>query len=170
MPAVAITLRLARSGDAQALALMSRELIETGLGWRYRPDAVCRLIHDPDTVALIACERAKPVGFAIMKFGQERAHLLLLAVQPGYRRHGIGRRLMQWLLASAATAGVASVDLELRADNRVARVFYGALAFAETARIPGYYQGRAAAIRMVRVLRTESPVPVRWEPPTLHRR
>lgn len=166
---MAITLRLARPCDAGTLALMARDLVETGLGWQYQRQRICRLIENPDTVALVACERERLVGFAIMEFGDERAHLVLLAVSPAHQRHGAGRRLIEWLLESARTAGIASVHLELRAGNDPARAFYRALGFAETHVVPGYYRGREPALRMVRVLRGPGQPSVRWRPPPLGR-
>jgi hypothetical protein len=32
--------------------------------------------------------------------------------------------------------------------------------------VPGYYRGREAALRMIRVLRSTSPVPYTWRPST----
>lgn len=164
-----IKLRLARSGDARTLSAMSRDLIEAGLGWHYHPRRLERLIGDPDTTAVVACVGQRVVGFAIMEFGDERAHLVLLAVRPNCRRQGIGRRLLNWLVESALTAGIASVHLELRVDNEAARAFYRALDFVETLSVPGYYRGREAALRMVRTLRPAGLVPVRWMPPFLKR-
>ncbi|MEW5890754.1 MAG: GNAT family N-acetyltransferase [Pseudomonadota bacterium] len=159
-----VTLRLARTQDAPAIAVMSRDLIEAGLGWQYQPRRICRLIEDPDTSVLLACDRGGPAGFAIMTFGDERAHLVLFAVRATRRRQGIGRRMMEWLVASALTAGIASIHLELRADNRAARVFYRAMGFAEAGVLPGYYQGREAAVCMVRMLRKAGPLPLDWRP------
>ena len=51
----AVTLRLARARDAQALAEMSRDLVEIGLAWRYTPRRMAALIRDPQTVTLMAC-------------------------------------------------------------------------------------------------------------------
>ena len=98
-----------------------------------------------------------------MAFGDERAHLVLLAVRPTHRRRGTGRRLIEWQIDSAATAGIASIHLELRVGNVAARTFYRALGFTDTVRIPGYYGGREAAIRMVRVLRAPAPQLVSWQ-------
>jgi ribosomal protein S18 acetylase RimI-like enzyme len=171
----AITIRLAEPRDAQAIALMSRDFIETGLGWKYDAARVLRAIRDRDTVALVACEISKDVtrgsinGFAIMEFGDERAHLVLLAVRPSHRRTGIGQRMLEWLLESARCAGIASVHLELRAGNDAARRFYRAMGFYETVLVPGYYRGgegrKEGALRMLRVLRTPGPVPFTWRPP-----
>jgi len=172
----AITIRLAGSRDAQAIATMSRDFIEAGLGWKYDAARVLRAIRDRDTLAAVACEggkavggRGAPIGFAIMEFGEERAHLMLLAVRPSHRRLGIGQRLLEWLLESARVAGIASIHLELRASNDAARRFYRAMGFYETVLVPGYYRSgegrKEGALRMLRVLRVPGPVPYTWRPP-----
>ena len=174
----AITIRLAEPRDAQAIAMMSRDFIEAGLGWKYDAARVMRAIRDRETLCVVACESAKGnasagrgalTGFAIMEFGDERAHLVLLAVRPSHRRMGIGQRLLEWMLQSARTAGMASVHLELRANNDAARRFYRAMNFYETVLVPGYYRGgegrKEGALRMLRVLRAPGPVPFTWRPP-----
>jgi len=162
-----VTLRLAEPHDAQAIAHMSRDLVEAGLGWKYDAARVQRAIRERDTVTLVACEGGAVLGFAIMEFGDERAHLVLLAVRPNQRRAGIGRQLLQWLIESAQTAGIGSVHLELRARNEAARAFYRAMGFSESVLVPGYYRGREAALRMLRVLRVPGPPPYVWQPPAL---
>jgi len=77
-PPGAIKLRLARLTDARVMAEMSRDLIESGLGWRYTADRMTALINGPDTTALVACDAPGIHGLAIMQFGDERAHLTLL--------------------------------------------------------------------------------------------
>jgi [ribosomal protein S18]-alanine N-acetyltransferase len=146
-------LQFASLGDASALAAMSRDLIEDGLPWRYRAQSVRQLIAAPDAVTLVARDGEALSGFGVMKIGDERAHLILLAVRPACHRRGVGRSILQWLVESAATAGVASIHVELRARNTTAQAFYVAQGFSETLRVPGYYAGREAAIRMLRMLR-----------------
>ena len=163
MAATPLIFRLAQARDAAPIAIMSRELVEVGLGWRYDADHIRRLILDADTVVLVAGHHERIAGFAIMEFGDQRAHLVLLAVEPAYRRRGTGRRMIEWLLESAATAGIASIHLELRAGNPAARDFYRALGFADTLMMPGYYRGQESAIRMVRVLRATAPSLVPWQ-------
>ncbi len=152
-PPRTVRLRPARVDEAGAMAEMSRQLIETGLGWRYTPQRMAALIRHADTIALMAHEAGAPNGLAVMQFGDERAHLVLLCVQPALRRRGIGRSLMDWLLQSARVAGIEAVDLELRADNAAALAFYRRLGFAETMQVPAYYDGKLAAQRMTLALR-----------------
>lgn len=163
-------LEFARPDDARALAAMSRDLVEAGLGWEYRPERIARMIADPDTVALVARDAACVAGFAVMSFGDERAHLALLAVRPAHRRRGIARALVAWLVDSAAVAGAASVHVELRAGNHPAQSLYADAGFVETLRVPGYYRGRETAVRMLRVLRPPGKAVPAWRPSPLDRR
>jgi [ribosomal protein S18]-alanine N-acetyltransferase len=161
------TLRLARRSDAPTLAAMSRDLIETGLGWHYRTERIGQLLENADTVSLVASENACTAGFAIMTLGEERAHLVLLAVRQDHQRRGIGRRMSHWLVETAVTAGIATLHVELRAQNKAAYMFYRALGFEQTVRVSGYYRGRETAIRMMRLLRVPGLLPLAWRPPTL---
>ena len=149
----AVEIGFAHPRDAPALALMSRELIEAGLTWAYRPERMATLIRDPESIALVARDHQHAAGFAVMRFGDAHAHLVLLAVHGTYQRRGIARQLLGWLTASAEVAGMLSIHVEMRARNHAAYMMYRRAGFAETFRIPGYYQGREDAVRMIRMLR-----------------
>lgn len=146
--AAGIEFRLARLVEAGHLAAMSRDLVETGLGWSWTPTRVARRIRSSDSVVLVACSRGRIVGFAIMRFSSEEAHLDLLAVKPAYQRVGIGRQLIEWLEESALVAGVSIVYLEVRAGNLGAQRFYEILGYRRVRYLPGYYSGRETAICM----------------------
>jgi ribosomal protein S18 acetylase RimI-like enzyme len=156
-PPCAVMLRPARLQEARAMAEMSRELIEVGLGWRYTPPRMAALIRDPETVALVASDGRCIQGFAVMHFGELRAHLALLCVSQAQQQRGIGRRLNAWLLESARVAGIASIQLELRVDNDAALSFYRRLGYVEAQLLPGYYDGQVAARRMTLMLRDAAP-------------
>ena len=165
MELASTVLDLAKSEDAASIARLSRDEIERGLDWRWRPPAIRRLIAAPEVAVLCArcriassAETARPSGalgtldllggFGVMEFGLDRAHLVLLAVEPRLRRRGLARRMLRWLEKSARTAGMGEIDLEVRADNSGARQFYVVEGFNRGEYLPGYYQGRAAAYRM----------------------
>lgn len=151
--AKSVAFALANEADALEIARMSRDFIETGLGWSWTATRVLRSIRDPDVVVLVAREGRQMVGFAIMDFGDEAAHLSLIAVDLAHRRQGIGRRLFEWLKESALTAGIAVVKLELRANNVEAQHFYRCLGFDEIGWTAGYYRRRETALRMAMRLR-----------------
>jgi [ribosomal protein S18]-alanine N-acetyltransferase len=164
----AIRLRLARAHHIRAIAAMSRDLVESGLGWKYDMDRVAAILAKADTLTLVARDSQGLAGFAILYFGDERAHLQLLAVRPRCQRQGIGRRLLRWLIESARVAGMAEMGLEMRAGNQPARDFYRSLGFVDAGAVAGYYNQRESALRMRLVLRR--PIEsMPWQPPTLRR-
>ena len=156
MELASTVLDLATGDDAATIARLSRDEIERGLDWRWRPPAIRRLIAAPEVAVLCARCRFAPSaktteflgGFGVMEYGLDRAHLVLLAVEPKLRRRGLARRLLRWLEESAVTAGIGEIDLEVRADNNGARQFYLGEGFNRGEYLPGYYQGRLAAYRM----------------------
>lgn len=150
-------LRLATVADAGALAAMSRDLVETGLGWSWKRPRIIAHIRSPESVVLVAMSGRRLVGFAIMRFGDEEAHLDLLAVRPKYRRAGVGRRLVEWLEKSALVAGISVIYLEVREVNPEAQAFYRRLGYCRAARLAGYYQGQESAILMARDLWCTEP-------------
>jgi len=152
------------------MAIMSRDLIEGGLGWSWRPERVARSIRNRDTIAVVADTGKTLAGFAIMWVGVDHARLNLLAVRPEFRRQGIGRRLIEWLEESALVAGTSIIYLEMRAKNHQALSFYRRLGYRTVAVMPGYYQGRESALRMARDLwenaaATTGPAEP-WRPPS----
>jgi ribosomal protein S18 acetylase RimI-like enzyme len=146
------TLGLARSADAREIAEMSRDLIEQGLSWSWTPARVQHFICGVDSSVVVARRERRIAAFAIMHFGEEVAHLNLLAVAPEHRRQGLGRQLLEWLTATAMEAGVFRINLEVRTHNDAARIFYQSLGFDTLNVVQGYYQGREAALRMTRHL------------------
>jgi ribosomal-protein-alanine N-acetyltransferase len=145
---------IARPADALALAEMSRDLIEKGLGWSWKPSRVLAMIEHPDCVVLMAQTRLEIAGFAIMEFHEEHGHLNLLAVKPHQQRNGVGKAILEWLEQSAMVAGIARITLEVRIDNEEAIAFYEGLQFQKDKILKGYYQGKKDALRMVHHLMT----------------
>jgi ribosomal-protein-alanine N-acetyltransferase len=145
-------LGLARHTDAREIAEMSRDMIEQGLTWSWTPARVQHFISGTESSVVVARREQRIAAFAIMHFGDDVAHLNLLAVSPEHRRQGLGRQLMQWLTTTAIEAGVFRINLELRTHNEAARSFYQRLGFDQLGVVQGYYQGREAALRMSRWL------------------
>ena len=103
-------------------------------------------------LALVTIWSTTWFGPTSVSAGDDDAHLDLLAVASAYRRAGIGRGLVRWLEECAITAGTFKIELEVRAGNEAAQLFYRSLGYAAIAQLPGYYQGVEAALRMGRDL------------------
>jgi ribosomal-protein-alanine N-acetyltransferase len=151
-----VRIRLARPPEATAIAVLSRDLIEYGLQWAWTPGRVLAGIRSTRSNVVVASIAPRIAGFGIMRYGDDEAHLDLLAVVTDCRRQGLGRRLVDWLERPALLGGIRRVSLEVRASNRGARTFYRQLGYYEVGRVAGYYQGREAAVRMVREIGARS--------------
>jgi [ribosomal protein S18]-alanine N-acetyltransferase len=149
------SVRLATPRDARLIAEMSREYIEHGLGWSWTGGRVLKAIRDSSTNVAVAHQEDRILGFGIMQYGDERAHLSLLAVQVIHRKRGLATLLLSWLEESALVAGIEHIQLEARADNAVALAFYAKRGYRQTGTVPGYYQGTLDAVRFEKQL---------WEP------
>lgn len=144
--------KLAVPGDAFRIAELSRDTIEYGLPWNWTPRRVAKSIADSSTNVAVVRQGDRLVGFAIMKYGEEEAHVLLLAVHPVHRRKGAGSALLSWLEATARIAGIDLIRLEARAQNAGAISFYRQHGFTQLGLRKGYYQGVEDAVRMAKDL------------------
>jgi ribosomal-protein-alanine N-acetyltransferase len=145
---------LATAAHARSIAEMSREYIEYGLGWSWTQARVIKAIQDEATNVAVIQQRGAVTGFGIMRYGDERAHLVLLGVAAGHRKRGLGALLLAWLEKCAVTAGLERVQLEARADNPEAIAFYLEQGYGQAGTVPGYYRGAVDAVRLEKRLWT----------------
>jgi len=146
-------IRLAEPGDAEAIAAMSRELIEHGLPWTWRPSRVRRAIGSPETNVAVVRGPGGLVAFGIMEYLASDAYLVLLAVDRAHQHRGIGSALLRWLEASAAVAGAQRIRLHARRDNVAGRTFYNEHGYHEVTIQPGRYGATLDGIRLEKWLR-----------------
>jgi ribosomal-protein-alanine N-acetyltransferase len=71
-------------------------------------------------------------------------------VAAGFRRQGIGRRLVEHALEQER--GAVSAHLEVRSNDAGAQAFYARLRFRAVGRRPGFYPGGVDALTLARVL------------------
>ncbi len=145
---------LARATDAAHIASLSKDAIEHGLTWSWTPQRVLRSVSDAATNAIVARDRDVLAGFAIMKYRDEDAHLLLMAVHSSRRRRGVASAMLDWLDITARTAAMASIRVEARETNFAARQFYGKHGYRQVELLRGYYENRDDAVVLRKLLRS----------------
>ena len=67
------------------------------------------------------------------------AHVVNLAVHPGYRSRGIGRQILDYLTQKIVSQKMTKILLEVRAGNRCARKLYESAGFSAVGVRPRYY-------------------------------
>ena len=148
-----LPIRLADPADAEDIAALSRDLIEHGLPWSWRPARVQAAIRNPDTNVAVLRDEGALVAFGIMEYLESDAYLVLFAVRRERQREGIGSALLGWLEASAKVAGAERIRVDARRDNVAARSFYNELGYHEVAIRPGRYSAEVDGIRLEKWLR-----------------
>jgi ribosomal-protein-alanine N-acetyltransferase len=86
----------------------------------------------------------EPVGLILWRVVADEAEILTIAVAPAYRRHGLGRLMLEDAITAMRAHRVASASLEVAVDNVAALNLYASLGFQRRGRRPGYYRAGAA--------------------------
>ncbi|MBX3117386.1 MAG: ribosomal protein S18-alanine N-acetyltransferase [Cryobacterium sp.] len=102
-------------------------------------------ISSPHTYYLICFDPRQPheligYGGVLAPKGSAQADIQTVAVAQEFRNRGIGRVLLERLIAKARSRGAEEVFLEVRADNPVAIGIYRSLGFEQVDLRRGYYQ------------------------------
>lgn len=97
-------------------------------------------------------------GYGGVDLGGEVADIMTMAVAPQAQGHGLGRRLLDELVARAIADHAAYLMLEVRADNAPARKLYDSRGFETISVRKRYYQpGDVDALVMRLNLREVAP-------------
>jgi ribosomal-protein-alanine N-acetyltransferase len=89
---------------------------------------------------LHAQEEEKILGYVVFSLD---GHIISIAVDPRFRRKGIGREL---LLKVMIHPGIRRLKAEVRRSNTGAQAFYSRLGFRAQGVIPGYYGNEDALV------------------------
>ena len=161
------TVRLAEAGEIDAIVALERSIpelphwsradyAEAQLAARSRQTGDRQTHINRVLLVAAASDSGDVAGFAVAAAagpsGEARAELESLAVHPGWRRHGLARRLCMAVIAWSRAQGAAELTLEVRSNSAGALALYSAVGFAEVGRRPRYYANPAddaALMRMV---------------------
>jgi GNAT superfamily N-acetyltransferase len=97
-------------------------------------------LSGPDSFAFLAEETGRSVGYVVGFFDEPHfmwetgriGHIDSFYVLPEWRGRGVGRQLMDAAYSEMRRVGVATVALEMVADNDLARTFYEREGFTAT--------------------------------------
>jgi [ribosomal protein S18]-alanine N-acetyltransferase len=80
------------------------------------------------------------IGYGVMSVGAGEAHILNLCIGGAYRCHGLGKKLLEYLLQRGADSGMSEAFLEVRPSNIAAIRLYNSMGFEQVGTRRGYYQ------------------------------
>lgn len=89
-------------------------------------------------------EDSRLLGYFLMMYAVEEVHLLNITVRPDRQGQGLGRKLLDQLIALARDAGMHAVLLEVRPSNNHALMVYHHLGFVQIGQRKNYYPAAGA--------------------------
>jgi len=101
--------------------------------------------------AWVLLDGAEIIGYSLMMMVLDEAHLLNLSIARTYQKQGLGRLLLEHMIAIAKRQNAANMFLEVRPSNISAIALYENIGFNEMAIRRGYYpahNGREDAVLM----------------------
>jgi [ribosomal protein S18]-alanine N-acetyltransferase len=139
--------REARPEDRERLWRLDRLCFAPGIAYSRRE--LGRFLDLPRAACLVAEAGANLCGFGLAyREPPEIVHLVTLDVHPDWRRQGVGRRLLESLLAGAAAAGARQSVLQVDVRNSGAIAFYRTFGFRRSGRLSSYYAPGLDAFEM----------------------
>ena len=91
------------------------------------------------------------VTAALEDTGQEiYGHIMNIAVDPSYRKIGIGQKLVSRVEFECLIAGATAMQLEVRQSNVAAQEFYRRIGYLQALTIAGYYADGEDAVLMMK--------------------
>lgn len=99
-------------------------------------------LHRPNALILVVKKDDQVVAYAgvTVNFNAQDAHLTNVATHPDYQGQGIGTVMLRHLMQYALHQQLASLSLEVRANNTVAQHLYTRLGFTRVGVRRHYYQ------------------------------
>ena len=150
------TLSLGGLADLGDIIAISGRAFDPRFGEAWSASQLQGTLCDGNSWLRLARDGVRPVGFSLSRRIVDEAELLLIAVVPEARGHGLGRDLLAATIGDARARGVLRMFLEMRDGNAAACALYRALGFVEVGRRSDYYRGvdqqRFDAITMRRPL------------------
>lgn len=93
-----------------------------------------------DTLFITAKQNGKVAGYCGMYCSFEEGEITNVAVAQDWRRQGIGRQLVSYLLEQGTKRGIVRIVLEVRISNTPAIKLYEAFGFQPAGRRKGFYE------------------------------
>jgi ribosomal protein S18 acetylase RimI-like enzyme len=97
--------------------------------WNNPVKDIARKLNVNSDWLLVALIRNKVVGSVMIGYEGHRGWINYLAVDPGLRRQGIGRRMMEHAEEILRKAGCPKINLQIRSENKEAADFYADLGY-----------------------------------------
>ena len=96
-------------------------------------------LENPLSLWLVAEENGQVFGYVGSQTVLDESDMMNVAVDPGFRRQGVARTLIETLIAELSKMGSRCLRLEVRVSNENARALYARMGFQQLGLRKNYY-------------------------------
>jgi [ribosomal protein S18]-alanine N-acetyltransferase len=127
--------------DLDAVMRVMDDSFDPMFGEAWTAPQCAGLMPMPGVWLTLALSGDKIVGFSLARVVVKEAELLLLAVNRGSQRNGVGQALLDGFIEAATSMAAERMHLEVRDGNEAINLYLKA-GFSEVGRRRNYYSGR----------------------------
>src|SRR3954464_3489484 len=98
-----------------------------------------RCLRQRNCIGMVAEQGEKVVGFMIYELHKAKLHILNFAVDPSWRRHGVGAQMVAKLISKLSSHRRTRITLEVRETNLPAQLFFSRQEFKAVRVLRGFY-------------------------------
>ncbi len=132
-----VDIRPMRAADVDAVVAIERD----AFGSPWQRDTFAGLLERPGVELLVMDSAGDGViGYAVLWCVLDQGELANVAISSEWRGRGLGRHLVERVIAAARARGITKIFLEVRASNERAAGIYRQLGFVEVGVRRDYYQ------------------------------
>ncbi len=99
-----------------------------------------RCLRQRNCIGMVAEQGEKVVGFMIYELHKAKLHILNFAVNPAWRRSGVGGQMVAKLVSKLSSHRRTRITLEVRETNLPAQLFFSKQGFRAVRVLRGYYE------------------------------
>jgi [ribosomal protein S18]-alanine N-acetyltransferase len=152
---MSVPVRIGSVADVDAIMLVMRHAFNADFGEAWSRDQCLAMLSLPGTSLGIVEKDHALIGFAMWRTVFDESELLLIAVDPLYRRQRVAQSLFENALTESKAKGCKKLFVEVRVDNP-AVAFYQKQGFEQCGLRNNYYRrsdgGPSSALTMHKLI------------------
>ena len=103
-------------------------------------DDFTRCLRQRNCIGMVAEHDERVAGYMVYELDKTRIHLLNFAVAEDFRRHSVGRQMLDKLMGKLSLQRRTRITLEIRETNLPAQLFFRAMGFRAVTVLRGFYE------------------------------